>query len=76
MDTGGTSDIVVHEETGLLSRSAEALGDDVARLRHDAPLRARLGEAARRKVERTFDTAVVVGRMEQLYRELVNPRAT
>lgn len=74
MDTGGTGDIVVHGETGLLSRSGEGLGDAVARLRHDAALRARLGEAARDRVARTFDTAVVVGRMEQLYRELA--RAT
>ena len=70
MDTGGTGDIVVHEETGLLSASAEELGDDVARLRNDEALRARLGEAARERVARTFETAVVVGRMEQLYREL------
>jgi glycosyltransferase involved in cell wall biosynthesis len=72
MDTGGTGDIVIHDETGLLSRSAEALGDDVARLRHDEALRARLGEAARRRVENRFDTAIVVGQVEQLYQELTN----
>ncbi len=71
MDTGGTRDIVVAEETGLLSRSADELGDDVARLRHDEALRARLGEAARQRAARMFETAVVVGRMEQLYQELV-----
>lgn len=70
MDTGGTRDIVVDEETGLLSRSAEELGDDVARLRRDAPLRIRLGEAARLRLERTFDATAIVGKMEQLYIEL------
>ncbi len=71
MDTGGTSDIIVDEVTGLLSRSAEALGDDVRRLRHDRPLRDRLGAAARLGIERTFDTGVVIGQIEQLYSELV-----
>ena len=76
MDTGGTSDIIIHGETGLLSRSAEALGDDVARLRHDAPLRARLGRAASQRIERLFDATVVVDRIEALYRELAGSRAT
>jgi glycosyltransferase involved in cell wall biosynthesis len=70
METGGTSDIVVHEETGLLSRSVDGLGDDVARLRHDGLLRARLGQAARRRIESRFDAAVAVGQVEQLYRAL------
>jgi len=70
METGGTSDIVVHEETGLLSHSADGLGDDVARLRRDSLLRARLGQAARRRVESRFDAAVAVGQVEQLYRAL------
>lgn len=75
MDTGGTSDIIVDEQTGLLSRSAEELGEDVARLRQDGALRARLGEAARLRIERMFDTSVVVSRMESLYAELVERRA-
>jgi len=74
MDTGGTRDIVVDEETGLLSHSAEELGDDVARLRHDAALRGRLGLAARRRVETAFDTAVVVDQLEALYAALVGCR--
>jgi glycosyltransferase involved in cell wall biosynthesis len=70
MDTGGTADIVVHEETGLLSHSADELGDHVGRLRRDSMLRARLGQAARQRVESRFDAAVAVGRVEQLYRAL------
>jgi glycogen synthase len=75
MDTGGTREIVVHDETGLLSRSAEELGDHVARLRHDAPLRTRLGEAARRRVERLFDSRVVIAQVEALYRRLTGSPA-
>lgn len=74
MDTGGTGDIIIDEETGLLSRTVEKLGDDVARLRGDASLRTRLGRAARRRVEETFDTSVVVDRVEALYEELVGRR--
>ena len=70
VDTGGTADIVVDGETGLLSRSTAELGRHVARLCGDAALRARLGAAARRRVERTFDTAVVVARFEALYEAL------
>ena len=67
MDTGGTGDIVVHGETGLLAGDREELVRHVARLRTDAALRARLGEAARRRAGTTFDTSVVVTRIEALY---------
>jgi glycosyltransferase involved in cell wall biosynthesis len=70
MDTGGTRDVVEPGVTGLLSTSPEELADDVRRLAADASLRARLGDAARRKIERTFDAAAVVERVERLYLEL------
>lgn len=74
MDTGGTAEIVVHGETGLLSRSVESLADDVARLRSDEALRRRLGEAARRRTERLFDTRVILDRIEALYGVLIESR--
>ena len=70
MNTGGTSDIVVNEETGLLSSSWMELATDVARLARDAPLRQRLGTAAGKRAESHFDVPVVVTRMEQLYRDV------
>jgi glycogen(starch) synthase len=70
MDTGGTRDIIEPGVTGLLSSTPEGLADDVRRLRGDEALRQRLGDAARRKVEREFDAAAVVARVEQLYEEL------
>jgi glycogen synthase len=70
MDTGGTRDIVEHDVTGLLSASPEGLAADVRRLRQDAALRQRLGQAATIKVEREFDAAAVVARIERLYEEL------
>ena len=70
MDTGGTRDIIEPGVTGLLSSTPEGLADDVRRLRGDGVLRQRLGDAAKRKVEREFDAAAVVARVEQLYEEL------
>jgi glycogen synthase len=74
MDTGGTRDIIEHDVTGLLSTTPEGLAGDVRRLRHDAALRQRLGGAARRKIEREFDAASVVVRVEDLYKDLVERR--
>jgi glycosyltransferase involved in cell wall biosynthesis len=73
MNTGGTADIVVHEETGLLSRTPDELAADVGRLRDDGALRARLGEGAKRRAA-LFDAPSVVGRFESLYRELLESR--
>jgi len=70
MDTGGTRDIVEPEVTGLLSTTPEALAADVRRLRDDAALRQRLGEAARKKIEREFESSAVVTRIEGLYQDL------
>ena len=70
METGGTGDIVIHEQTGLLSRSTEELGRHVAALRANAELRQRLGDAACQHVRRTFDAPVVVEQVEALYERL------
>ena len=70
LETGGVGDIVIHGETGLLARDDGQLGRYVARLWRDAPLRDRLGAAAQRRVERTFDTPVVVAQAEALYERL------
>jgi rhamnosyl/mannosyltransferase len=74
MDTGGTRDVVVPGETGLLSTSPAGLAADVARLVADPPLRARLGEAARTRVHATFATTVVVARIGALYDALIAER--
>jgi glycosyltransferase involved in cell wall biosynthesis len=71
MDTGGTRDIIEPGVTGLLSTSPQGLAADVRRLRADRALGRRLGEAARRKIEREFDAAAVVARIARLYTELI-----
>ena len=74
MNTGGTPDIIVHGETGLLSTSLDGLTADVKRLRGDAALRERLGQAARDHVESRFDAPVVVERIERVYEDLLRRR--
>jgi len=71
VNTGGTPDIIVDEETGLLSTSVDGLADDVARLTADASLRARLGDGAAARATAHFDIAVVIARMEALYQQLM-----
>ena len=71
MNTGGTPDIIVHGESGLLSSNAAELARDVHALRADEALRLRLSSGARRYIEQRFDATVVIGRVEALYRELI-----
>ena len=70
MNTGGTPDIVVHNETGLLSETASGLAADVTRLRDDESLRSRLAAAARRHADARFDAPALVARVEALYEDL------
>ena len=74
MDTGGTRDIVVHKQTGLLSSTTEALAADLARLVADRALATRLGAGAQAHVQATFDQASVIDRIVSLYGELAATR--
>lgn len=76
MDTGGTRDIVIPGQTGLLSKTATELARDLARLVGDRDLAASLGSAARVHVERTFNAPTVLARIEQLYGDVIARRRT
>jgi glycosyltransferase involved in cell wall biosynthesis len=71
MNTGGTADIIVSGETGLLSSTPDGLAADVRRLAADPALRERLAAAARLHAERRFDAPAVVGRIEAIYEDLL-----
>jgi glycosyltransferase involved in cell wall biosynthesis len=75
---GGIPEIVRHEENGLLVEPGDAAGlaDAICRLLSDEPLRRQLGDAGRELVARqfTFDR-MVAGNLE-VYRELLEPRAS
>jgi glycosyltransferase involved in cell wall biosynthesis len=70
LDTGGTSDILVDERTGLLATTTEGLATQVQRLASDEDLRRRLGAAAADRARAIFDLPVVIERMERLYDDL------
>jgi glycogen synthase len=76
INTGGTPDIVLHEQTGLLSHNADEFARDVRRLRADANLRERLGLAAIDHAAARFDAPAVVARIDALYGSLLDERPT
>jgi len=73
---GGVPEVVVDGETGLLAPVGDvaAMAAHVVRLLADAPLRARLGAAARQRAEVAFPLEATVGKYEALYRRLIEPR--
>jgi glycosyltransferase involved in cell wall biosynthesis len=75
MDTGGTRDIVQHRVTGLLSSDAQGFARDLAELAADERLRHALGHAAELDVHARFSATSVVERVEQVYRQLLEPEA-
>jgi glycosyltransferase involved in cell wall biosynthesis len=69
MATGGTREILVDGESGLIVTEAAALGDAVARLVNDDTLRSRIAEGARER-GRAFAPETLVPRYEAVYRRL------
>jgi len=72
---GGNLDAVTDNETGLLVRPKhpESLAAAILRLAQDAPLRRRLADAARLRVQQRFALDACVGRYETLYRAMSEP---
>jgi len=70
---GGLPEIVEHGRTGFLvgERDAEALAAALSSLLGDPELRARVGAAAREKIQREYDLRVRVRALEALYDEAV-----
>jgi len=69
---GGLTDLVIDGETGMLipPNDHDALRQAIATLLADPGLRARMGQAGQRKVAE-FQASSVVGRLEQVYGELL-----
>jgi glycosyltransferase involved in cell wall biosynthesis len=69
-DSGGTREMVVHGETGLLVPSGDvvALAGALVRLARDPALRGGMGAAAVRRVGERFSLAAHVERMEAVLR--------
>jgi glycosyltransferase involved in cell wall biosynthesis len=73
---GGIPDLVQHGETGLLVPPGDspALRRALHALLNDPPLRARMGEAARRRAT-AFTLSRAADRIEAVYREVLDDRA-
>ena len=67
---GGTPEMIVEGETGLLVPPSDpgALADALATLAGDAFLRQRMGQAGRARVEELFSLQVMTDKIEELYR--------
>lgn len=66
---GGIPEIVRHQATGLLIRPAHVtqLSDSITQLLDDPNLCHRLGQAAFQEINRQFDIASQMGKIEQVY---------
>jgi glycogen synthase len=74
MDTGGTGDIIKHEETGLLAATPEAFARDLSRLANDPSLREKLGRAAAAHAREHFEASRVGTTIEALYESVLGRR--
>jgi glycosyltransferase involved in cell wall biosynthesis len=72
-DVGGTSEVVVAEETGLLApaKDDDALARAVLRLGEDAALRRHLGQRGQERARALFSEARMHGHYLDLYREML-----
>jgi glycosyltransferase involved in cell wall biosynthesis len=68
--TGGTEEIVVDGESGLLARGVEDLGRALRRVLDDPSLAWRLRDGARHRADAVFSEEVVLPRLETLYRSV------
>lgn len=70
---GSISELVKHEETGLLvtSKSADSLAEAMCRLVKNPELRTYLGQAARRHVEQSYSFSRMLSQTESVYREFL-----
>ncbi|MGI6081894.1 MAG: glycosyltransferase family 4 protein [Limnochordia bacterium] len=68
-NVGGLPELVVPEQTGFLvpSEDAEALSAALRRLVEDPPLRARMGNAARRRFEESFTQETMARQTYRVY---------
>ena len=73
-DIGGAAEVVVPGETGYIVQPCDAAGlaEAVVRLLADPQLRARMGEAGRRRVDPTFRAQTMVKQIAALYALLIN----
>jgi len=75
-ESGGAPEVIVHGETGLLVErgSVSALADGLRAVLGNEPLRRKLGEAGRRRVEQVFTPGHMCAQALHAYRATLNGR--
>ena len=73
----GIPELVQHGETGLLvpERSASSLAATITRLAQDKPLRQKLAQQGRTKVEKDYDITKNVSQLVELFQQVIEERA-
>ena len=74
-DVGGVGEVVAHERTGFLGASVDELAFGLARLLDEPGLGPAMGRRARMRVASRYSAAALAGRLEDLYRIVVEERA-
>lgn len=77
-DLPGVREVFTPGETGLLTEpfNARDLAEKMGRLFSDETLRRKMGERARRLAQERYSWAVIGGRIEALYREVLDERGS
>jgi glycosyltransferase involved in cell wall biosynthesis len=70
--TGGTPEIIIDGESGLLGKGDEDLGRALRRVLEDRDLARRLREGARRRARTVFSEDAVLPAIERLYRSVAD----
>jgi len=70
---GGTPEVIIHNQTGLLvpPANAEALSQAILELLDDREKAKRLGENGRRLIEEKISLEIMLNKIEALYRDLL-----
>lgn len=70
-EVGGNSEIIVHDETGLIvpKESPSSLAQGILKLLEDDALRKKMGIKAQERVSRVFDEASILNQYHRFYRE-------
>jgi glycosyltransferase involved in cell wall biosynthesis len=76
-DIDGAPEVVIPDQTGFLVKPGdeEGLADSISRLLDDPALRARMGEAGRRRVDPAFRAETMVNEISAIYLTLIERHA-
>ena len=77
-DVTGCREVVANDRTGLLVpvKNPKALAEAMCKMIENPGMRAEMGKEGRRKMEKEFDEKIVIGKILEVYHNLLQSRAT